>query len=285
MLLAAPYVHAPFSIDLGPLQFTGFGLAVLAAFGLSQIVTMRELTRRGHDLYAQTMPDIVFAALLGFLIGAKLYYVALTGDPGAFFSRGGFVFWGGFMGSVALCWITIKRKKLSFARFADVSGIAIAGGYAVGRTGCFAVGDDYGRPWNGPLAFTFPNGAPPSTAANMRELFGIPIPAGTSPETVIAVHPTQLYETAMGFVMFLILWRFRDHEHAEGWLFGLYCVLAGIERFLVEFLRAKDDRFVGPFTSAQVIALTIAAIGIIVMIVRRTPRPGAPGIHAEAMAA
>ncbi len=89
MLLAAPYVHAPFSIDLGPLQFTGFGLAVLAAFGLSQIVTMRELTRRGHDLYAQTMPDIVFAALLGFLIGAKLYYVALTGDPGAFFSRGG----------------------------------------------------------------------------------------------------------------------------------------------------------------------------------------------------
>ena len=285
MLLAAPFVHAPFSIDLGPLQFTGFGLAVLAAFGLSQIVVMRELTRRGHDLYAQTTPDVVFAALLGFLIGAKLYYVALTGDPGAFFSRGGFVFWGGFMGSVALCWITIKRKKLSFARFADVSGIAIAGGYAVGRTGCFAVGDDYGRPWSGPLAFTFPNGAPPSTAVNMRELFGIPIPAGTSPETVIAVHPTQLYETAMGFVMFLILWRYRDHEHAEGWLFGLYCVLAGVERFIVEFCRAKDDRFFGPLTSAQVIAITVAVIGVIVMIVRRTPRPGAPGIHAEAAAA
>ena len=285
MLLAAPYVHAPFSIDLGPLQFTGFGLAVLAAFGLSQIVVMRELTRRGHDLYAQTTPDIVFAALLGFLIGAKLYYVALTGDPGAFFSRGGFVFWGGFMGSVALCWITIKRKKLSFARYADVSGIAIAGGYAVGRTGCFAVGDDYGRPWNGPLAFTFPQGAPPSTAVNMRELFGIPIPAGTSADTVIAVHPTQLYETAMGFVMFLILWRFRDHEHAEGWLFGLYCVLAGVERFIVEFFRAKDDRVFGILTSAQIIAIAIAVIGVVVMIVRRTPRPGAPGIHAEPLAA
>jgi phosphatidylglycerol:prolipoprotein diacylglycerol transferase len=285
MLLAAPYVHAPFSIDIGPLQFTGFGLAVLAAFGLSQVVVMRELTRRGHDLYAQTTPDIVFAALLGFLIGAKTYFVVLTGDPGAFFSRGGFVFWGGFMGSVALCWITIKRKKLSFARFADVSGIAIAGGYAVGRTGCFAVGDDYGRPWNGPLAFTFPQGAPPSTAVNMRELFGIPLPAGTSPDTVIAVHPTQLYETAMGFVMFLILWRFRDHEHAEGWLFGLYCVLAGIERFIVEFFRAKDDRVFGIFSSAQIIAVLIAVIGVIVMIVRNRPRPGAPGIHAEPLAA
>ncbi|WP_284352815.1 prolipoprotein diacylglyceryl transferase [Roseisolibacter agri] len=285
MNLAAPFVHAPFSLDIGPLQLTGFGLAVLAAFGLSQIVTMRELTRRGHDLYAQTTPDIVFAALLGFLIGAKLYYVVLTGDPGAIFSRGGFVFWGGFMGSVALCWLTIKRKKLSFARYADVAGIAIAGGYAVGRTGCFAVGDDYGRPWNGPLAFTFPNGAPPSTAANMQDLFGIPLAPGTPPNQVIAVHPTQLYETAMGFVMFLILWRFRDHEHAEGWLFGLYCVLAGIERFIVEFFRAKDDQLTFGLTTAQVIAIAIALVGVIVMVARRTPRPGAPGIHATAAAA
>jgi phosphatidylglycerol:prolipoprotein diacylglycerol transferase len=280
MSLAAPYVHAPFAIDIGPLQVTGFGLAVLAAFWLSQVVVMRELTRRGHDLYAQTTPDVVFAALLGFLIGAKLYFVALTGDPGAIFSRGGFVFWGGFMGSVALCYITIRRKKLSFARYADVAGIAIAGGYAVGRTGCFAVGDDYGRPWGGPLAFTFPQGAPPSTAANMRDLFAVPLPAGTAPGDVIAVHPTQLYETAMGFVMFLVLWRLRDHEHAEGWLFGAYCVLAGVERFVVEFFRAKDDQLIVGLTSAQIIAIAVAVIGVIVMTVRRTPRPGAPGIHA-----
>jgi phosphatidylglycerol:prolipoprotein diacylglycerol transferase len=269
MSLAAPYVHAPFAIDIGPLQITGFGLAVLAAFWLSQVVVMRELTRRGHDLYAQTTPDVVFAALLGFLIGAKLYFVALTGDPGAIFSRGGFVFWGGFMGSVALCFITIKRKKLSFARYADVAGIAIAGGYAVGRTGCFAVGDDYGRPWGGPLAFTFPQGAPPSTAANMRDLFAVPLPAGTAPGDVIAVHPTQLYETAMGFVMFLVLWRLRDHEHAEGWLFGAYCVLAGVERFVVEFFRAKDDRLVGPLSSAQAVALAVGLLGAVLLWLRR----------------
>ena len=44
--------------------------------------------------------------------------------------------------------------------------------------------------------------------------------------------------------MFCILWRLRDHKHAEGWLFGVYCVLAGIERFIIEFFRAKDDRLV-----------------------------------------
>ena len=278
--MAAPYEILPFSLELGPLQFTGFGLAVLAAFGLAQIITRRELTRRGHDLYSDVTPDIVFAALIGFLIGAKLYYVVLTGDPGAIFSRGGFVFWGGFMGSVALCWLTIKRKKLSFARYADVAGIAIAAGYAVGRTGCWAVGDDYGRPWNGPLAVTFPQGAPPSTAANLRELFGVPVPAGVPPTEVLAVHPTQLYETAMGLVMFLVLWRLRDHEHAEGWLFGVYCVLAGVERFVVEFFRAKDDRVFGILTSAQIIAIAIALVGVAVMQLRKTPRAGAPGIHA-----
>ena len=62
--------------------------------------------------------------------------------------------------------------------------------------------------------------------------------------------------------MFLILWRLRDHKHAEGWLFGVYCVLAGTERFLIEFFRAKDDRFFGPLTAAQAIALAITAVGV-----------------------
>src|SRR5207245_10670513 len=87
-------------------------------------------------------------------------------------------------------------------------------------------------------------------------LFHLPAPPGSSPNQVLSVHPTQLYEVALGFVMFLILWRLRDHKHAEGWLFGLYCVLAGVERFMIEFLRAKDDRcLLGTFTGAQVIAV------------------------------
>ena len=281
MLLQSGHIVQPFIIELGPLQMTGFGIAVLMAFWISTIVVERELARRGHLDHSQATPDIVFAALLGTLIGAKVYYTILTGDVSTLWSRGGFVFWGGFMGSVLLCYITIKRKKLDFLRYSDVAGIAIAAGYAVGRTGCFAVGDDYGRPWNGPLASAFPNGAPPSTAENMRTMFGATnIPADVPPDTVIAVHPTQLYETALGLVMFAVLWRLRGHKHAEGWLFGLYCVLAGAERFVIEFFRAKDDRFFGPFTAAQVIALAIAAIGVAVMYARRRVGPGAPGIYA-----
>jgi phosphatidylglycerol:prolipoprotein diacylglycerol transferase len=170
----------------------------------------------------------------------------------------------------------ITRKKLSFPRVADVGGIAIAAGYSVGRTGCWAVGDDYGRPWDGPLAVLFPEGAPPSTAGNMNQLFGTPIPEGATPDTVLAVHPTQLYETALGFLMFLVLWRFRAHRHAEGWLFGMYMVLAGAERFLIEFFRAKDDRFAMGLTLAQFIAIAIAIAGVVVMQALRRPGPANP---------
>lgn len=267
--MISPIQHLPANFNLGPLEVTGFGLAVLAAFAVSQIICQRELWRRGHNLEADAIPDVVLAALVGTLIGAKTYYVILTGDPGAFFSRGGFVFWGGFIGSVALCWAVIRYKKLNFLRIADVAGIAIAAGYAVGRTGCWAVGDDYGRPWNGFLATQFPDGAPPSTVAVMSSQFNVQFPAGTNPSDVVAVHPTQLYETLMGFIMFVILWRFRAHRHKEGWLFGLYCIVAGVERFIVEFFRAKDDTLTFGLTTAQIIALTIFTIGVGLMVGRR----------------
>ncbi len=261
-------------------MITGFGLAVLAAFIVAQIVAQHELKRRGYS--PEPVGDMIFAAVIGSLIGAKLYFVVLTGDLDTLFSRGGFVFWGGLIGGILAVTALVVKRKLGFWRIADVAGLAIMPAYAVGRTGCWAVGDDYGRPWDGPLAVRFPEGAPPSTAQNMQEMFGIPVPADVPPNTVLAVHPTQLYEVTMAFILFLILLRLRDHKHAEGWLMGVYCVMAGVERFIVEFFRAKDDRFVGPLTVAQIIALVFIAIGITVMAMRNRVTPQAHGIYATA---
>lgn len=281
LLLAATQVSA-FSYDVGPLQLTGFGLAVLLAFVISQIIAQRELERRGHQAAALAVPDLIFAAVIGTLIGAKIYYAALEGSLSALFTRAGFVFWGGFLGAVATTWWVIHRKKLRFTRISDVAGICIAAGYSVGRTGCWAVGDDYGRPWSSPFAVSFPNGAPPTTVGNMQGLFNIPVPAAMSPSQLVSVYPTQLFEVVLGFVIFAILWRMRDHKHAEGWLFGLYALLAGTERFFIEFLRAKDDRLLGPFTTAQGLAFAIALAGAGWMYLRWNTSEKAPGIHARA---
>jgi len=276
-MLDAPIVHHPFEIHLGPLTVTGFGIAVVLGFLIGKYVGERELARRGYP--EEPVGDVVIGGLIGFLIGAKAYYAVVAGDWGAVFSRGGFVFWGGLIGGVLAGMLVLAMKRGNLWRMFDVGGIGIAAGYAIGRTGCWAVGDDYGVPWSSPLAVAFPRGAPPSTARNLQQI-GVDIPAGISPDTVLAVHPTQLYETALGLVMFFILWRLRGHKHAEGWLFGLYLILAGLERFAVEFVRAKDDRVFGPLTVAQAISIALVLLGITVMVWRRTPGPGASGIYA-----
>lgn len=279
--MSNPIIHHPFNFGIGGFNFTGFGIAVLLAFLISQIISERELARRGRDVEAAAVSDVLFAALLGTILGAKLYYVAVvTHDIRDLWSRGGFVFWGGFIGSVMLCFLTIKYKRLSFVRFADVAGIAIAAGYSVGRTGCWAVGDDYGKVYTGPFSVAFPDGAPPSTAISMFQNFHVPMDPNVSPMTLLSVVPTQLMEVTLGFAMFAILWRIRDHRHAEGWLFGVYCVLAGLERFIVEFFRVKDDRFAwaGGLSMAQVIAIAIALVGVAIMAARSKVRDGEEGI-------
>jgi phosphatidylglycerol:prolipoprotein diacylglycerol transferase len=264
-------VHA-FNIPIyGSFSLSGFGLAVLGAFLIAQIVSEHELTRRGYDFEAKHVGDVLLAAIVGTMIGGKLYYAAVvTHNWHDLLSRAGFVFWGGFIGAVAACWITIRRRKLDFSRYADVGGIAIAAGYAVGRTGCWAVGDDYGKWYDGPFAVSFPEGIPPSTVGAMTRVFHAVFPASMDPSTVVNVVPTQLIEVTLGFVMFLILWRLRKHTHADGWLFGVYAVLAGIERFLVEFLRIKDDRYFA-LSIAQCIAIAIFIVGVIVMKMRDGP--------------
>jgi len=281
MLLPRPIVHHPFAYAWGPLGFTGFGIAVLLAFLVGQVVAQRELARRGID--PEPVNDMVFAAVIGGLLGAKLYYVVVLGHWDAMFERGGFVYWGGLLGGTLAVMAVVVRKRFGLWRMFDVGGMACAAAYAVGRTGCWAVGDDYGRPWKGFLAVAFPAGAPPSTAGTMAQEFGIAMPAGVSPSAVLSVYPTQLYEVVLGFIMFIVLWRMRDHRHAEGWLFGVYMVLAGLERFAIEFLRAKDDRLLLGLTYAQGIALVFAAAGVVVMLLRSRVAAGRPGIYAVAV--
>ena len=262
----------PFLVKLGPLPtLTGFGLAMLLAFLIAQTVCTTELERRGHQKAADGMADVTVAAVVGGLLGAKIYYAILFHET--LFSRGGFVFWGGLVGGILATYGVIQYKKLGFARISDVAGIGIAAAYAVGRTGCWAVGDDYGRPWDGVLGVKFPNGAPASTVGNLIQQFGVKGLDGRPLTEVVAVFPSQLLEITLGLVMFFILWRFRDHKHREGWLFGLYCILAGGERVIAEIFRAKDDRFFGPMTLAQVIAIVFMMGGAAWMMMRRGPAP------------
>jgi len=250
----------PLSFHLGPLEITGYGIMMMVGFLLGGWLIALELRRRGlNEEYAA---DITFAAVIGGIIGAKLWYWIINGGP--LFSRGGLVWYGGFLGGALAVIANSWRLKVPLRWTTHLCAPALAAAYAIGRIGCFIVNDDYGRPTTLPWGVKFPQGLPPSTAQNMQQLFGIAVPPGTDPSTVLAVHPTQLYEVAAMLTVFAILWRLRLKGRPVGWLFGTYLIMAGIERFLIEFVRAKDDRFFGPLTLAQVTSVGIVVVGIII---------------------
>lgn len=259
----------PLSFSIGSFEITGYGIMMMVGFLMAGWSIQMRLRADGmNEDYAW---DIVVAAVIGGILGAKIWYVILTRDPGALFSRGGLVWYGGFIGGTLGVILNGEMKKVPMRFTADLVAPAIAIGYALGRVGCFLVQDDYGVPTSLPWAMRFPEGLPASTAFNLNAQFGVPIPEGMSPTEVLAVHPTQLYEVTLMMVAFAVLWKLRRHRHAMGWLFGLYLTFAGIERFLIEFLRAKDDRFLGPLTLAQATSIGLITVGTVIMM--RLARP------------
>lgn len=266
----------PLVFQLGPVEITGYGIMMMVGFLMGGWLVAIELKRRG--LAEDYAADIVAAAVIGGIVGAKLWYVAVTQDAGALFSRGGLVWYGGFIGGAAAVILNGWRLRVPLRWTMQLVAPALPAAYALGRIGCFLVNDDYGRPSDLPWAVKFPQGLPPSTAASMEQLFGIPVPAGIDPSTVLAVHPTQIYEAIIMLAAFMLLWSLRKRSWAIGRIFGLYLVFAGAERFFIEILRAKDDRFLGPFTLAQLTSVILIVIGVWLMMKLRGepgPEPGA----------
>lgn len=255
----------PLAFSLFGLEVTGFGVMMMLGFLAAGWVMQRELQRRG--LNPEYAADVVVAGVVGGILGARLWYMALHGGP--LFSRSGLVWYGGFLGGLGAVVATGWWKRVPLRFTFELTAPALALGHGLGRVGCFLVQDDYGIPTTLPWGMKFPQGQPPTTAAALARW--VDIPAGTPPNTVLAVHPTQLYEVAALLFIFWLLWRLRRHRHAVGWLFGAYLTAIGVERFLVEFVRAKDDRLVGALTVAQITSLVLFVVGLGLLILLRRP--------------
>ena len=243
-------------IHLGPLTLQTFGIAFALAFVASGTLFARRLKELGKPV--DWAYEGIFAALIGGLVGSRIDYVIqnwdqVSGDVlGNVFSGSGLVFYGGLIGGAAGVLLWAWWRGFLGWDLLDVGGPCIAIGYAVGRIGCQVSGDgDYGKPSDLPWAMSYPHGTVP---------------------THQEVHPTPVYETfAMGLVT-LLLWNLRDRV-APGVIFGLYLLLAGIERFLVEFIRRNDVVFAG-LTIPQLFSVAMMAGGAALLWARRdVPRP------------
>ena len=257
----------PTLLKIGSFEITTFGLMMFLAFVIGGWVLTRQFRRYG--LADDAASSIVMAAALGGIAGAKIYYAILFRDWHLLFDRAGLVWYGGLIGGTLACSAYLLIQKIDYLTAVDASAPALAIGYSLGRIGCFLVGDDYGRPTDSWVGIAFPKGSPPTTAYELRN-FGVRVDPSIAADQILRVHPTQLYESASALIMFFILMRVSRNPHPKGRVFGLFLVLMGIERFLVEIVRAKDDRFLGPFTIAQLISVILIIVGAVLSARRDT---------------
>jgi phosphatidylglycerol---prolipoprotein diacylglyceryl transferase len=269
----------PHLFTIGDFTVTSFGLMMFLSFVGGAWVLARQFEMRGLDPEA-AWDMLLWVALAG-ILGAKLYYVALHYE--ALFenpvreltNRGGLVWYGGFIGGVAAFYWQLKKRGLPLGKSFDAAAPMLAAAYAIGRLGCFLVGDDYGRPTDSWVGIAFPEGYPPSTAGYFRSI-GTHIPAEIPDTAVLAVHPTQLYEIALALIMFAVLWRLSGR--LQTWrLFGLYLAMYGVLRFGIEFVRAKTDLMLLGLTTSQLASVVLILLaGVIWIRTRGEPVPATP---------
>jgi len=195
--------------------------------------------------------DAAIAGVMGGLAGAKLLWTLefLGTQPLAdlLFSRGGLSWFGGLTGGVGTGLWMLRRRRIPIVPALAAATPALAIGHAIGRVGCFLVGDDYGRPSDLPWAVAFPDGLPP---------------------TAVPVHPTQLYES---FALAVIAWwliHWRRRGVADSVILGRYFLLAGSTRFAIEFIRV-NARLVGPLTLAHLLSLALVMFGAVILFQHR----------------
>ena len=280
----------PELFSIGPITISSFGMMIVIAFLVANYLLKKEFQNYGYNPdYAD---DIVFRAALGGILGAKIYFLIENYDiasenigglwkifyglvtldfslvsSGIQLFGAGLVFLGGLLGGLLLVTHYIRKKSLEWLVVADLVAPLIALGHGIGRVGCLLVGDDYGIPTDLPWGIAFPNGAPPSTAYNISQT-GYVLPEGISYSEILAVHPTQIYEMIAYVLIFFFLRFLLKKNHFNGEIFINYLFLAGLARFVVEFIRL-NPRYYFDLSGAQYISILMMIVGIYFMFVKR----------------
>jgi len=247
------FFQIPLPFGIGTLPIHSFGLFMVFCFLTAWRRLQLSLDDAGENpALAESM--ITWAAVGG-IVGARLFYLLtypnlLFSEPlKTIFGGAGFVFYGGFIGGAFAVWILLRREDKSFLKMADLTGPALAVGYAVGRIGCQLSGDgDYGMQSDLPWAMGYPLGVVPTYGEELH-------------------HPAPVYESLMAFGTSILL----VFSYRKGWfpktgqLFGVYLFLSGLARFLVEFVRIEPIAALA-LTQAQLIGIGLVLIGLMLIL-------------------
>jgi phosphatidylglycerol:prolipoprotein diacylglycerol transferase len=242
-----PIVWEPFGFPI-----SSFGVMLATAFLVGTWITAARMRELGLD--ADQATTLLLYIMVGGIGGSKLYFAidVAVREGGSFvsllFAREGITWYGGLIGGIALAILATRSHGIPTRAFSECVAPALAVGQAIGRVGCFLVGDDYGRATDLPWGIAFPRGTPP---------------------TLEPVHPTQLYEVTWLLLVAAVLWRRR---RSSPFLFGEYLALGAVGRFVIETWRVNPPVALG-LTEPRWIAIGLFAVGTAMWIYYRRQVP------------
>lgn len=237
----------PIICALGPFHIYSYGLMLAIAVIVCSFLLKRDAAV--YNIPADVIYDLVFWAVLGGIAGARIFFVLMNWDIFAadlkevvMLQRGGLAWQGGLILGTAIGAGFICIKKLPFRLMLDLLAPYLALGQSIGRVGCFLNGCCYGK----------------------EVSWGVYFPVHQA-----YLHPTQLYASAALFVIYCVLKAYRKHPHAPGQVLALYFILAGIQRFVIEFFRADHELTAIGLSVFQIVSLGLSTAGLLLMVYLR----------------
>jgi phosphatidylglycerol---prolipoprotein diacylglyceryl transferase len=240
----------PVIVKVGPLSLRWYGLMYILGFVSSYLLVMYQVRKRNLKIERAVIDDLYFYLILGLIVGARLGY-ALFYNPMFYIMNpvevlvlwhGGMSFHGGLIGAFIAGYVVIRKRHLPFFTIADLILPTCPVGIGFGRIGNFINGELFGKPSSVPWAMIFPQG-------------------GHVPR-----HPSQLYEAFFeGFLLFAILWVYKEHKKREGDVFALFLILYGVFRTFCEFFRQPDEQLgylFGLISMGQLLSLVVTGLGL-----------------------
>lgn len=242
----------PIAIELGPLKVHWYGIMYLIGFAGAWWLARLRAAKRGSTWKPSDVDDLIFYDMLGVILGGRIGYVLFYGlgfwakDPWYPLKiwEGGMSFHGGLLGVIAAMTLYAWRHGRSVADVYDFTAPLPALGLFFGRIGNFINGELWGKTTTLPWGFNV-NG-------QVR-------------------HPSQLYEACLeGLLLFTVMWWFSSKPRPRLAISGLFLIIYGIARFILEFVRLPDDHigylWGGWLTMGQVLSFPMVIIGILFML-------------------
>jgi phosphatidylglycerol---prolipoprotein diacylglyceryl transferase len=254
----------PILVSLGPLKVHWYGimylLGFIAAWGLG-----RWRGRRPESLWPpERVDDVIFYCIVGVIAGGRLGYMLFYGFEQILANplnilkvwEGGMSFHGGLIGVILAMMLFGHRHRLHFFQVADFIAPLIPPGLMFGRLGNFINGELWGQRTDVPWGMQLPCTQFPRACVDQP------------PDTLLspAVHPSQLYEASLeGLTLFLILWIYSSRPRPMMAVSGLFLVLYGTFRIIIEFVRIPDVQLgylaFGWLTMGQVLSIPMIVFG------------------------